>query len=190
MHDMLSRRSFVTGGVSALVLGHLRSARATLVRAITLTELVSLSKHAVVATPQASSSRWETVGDRERIVTYTPVRVEFVLDGSSPPNEIMVRTLGGRVGDLGQLVPGEAPLRKDATAALFLEPVAVDVFGVSAMAQGHYPIQTDAKGARRLQAHRISSATLAPDTAIVRLDGRTVGEAESFVYQEVARGAR
>jgi hypothetical protein len=102
----------------------------------------------------------------------------------------MVRTLGGRVGDLGQLVPGEAPMRKDATAALFLEPVATDVFGVSAMAQGHYPVQADAKGVRVLRAHKLSFAKLASDAAIVRLDGRTVGEVEAFVYQEVARGAR
>jgi hypothetical protein len=190
MHGMLSRRSFVMGGLSAFALGHARPAQATLVRAVTLSELVSLSKHAVVATPGASSSRWETIGDRERIVTYTPVRVQYVLDGSAPPNEIMVRTLGGRVGDLGQLVPGEAPMHKDATAALFLEPVATDVFGVSAMAQGHYPVLADAKGTRVLRAHRLSFAQLAPDAAIVRLDGRTVGEVEAFVYQEVARGAR
>jgi hypothetical protein len=187
---MLSRRSFVVGGLSAFALCRTRPAQATLVRAITLTELVGLSKYAVVATPGASSSRWETIGDRERIVTYTPVRVDYVLDGTSPANEIMVRTLGGRVGDIGQVVPGEAPIRSGATAALFLEPVATDVFGVTAMAQGHYAVRTDDQGARRLRANRLSFAKLAPDAAIARLDGRTVGEVESFVYQEVARGAR
>jgi hypothetical protein len=190
MLGMLSRRSFIAGGLSALALAHTRPARATLVRAVTLKELVSLSKHAVVATPGVSSSRWETIGDRERIVTYTPVRVQYVLDGTSPASELMVRTLGGRVGDIGQIVPGEAPMRSGATAALFLEPVATDVFGVSAMAQGHYVIQADEKGARRLHANRLSFAKLAPDAAIVRLDGKTVGEVESAVYQEVARGAR
>ena len=190
MLSMLSRRFFVAGGLSAIVLASARPAHATLVRAITLTELVGLSQHAVVATPTSSSSRWETIGDRERIVTYTPVRVEYVLDGSSPPNEIMVRTLGGRVGDLGQLVPGEAPLRKDVTAALFLESVATDVFGVTAMAQGHYPIALDQNGTRRLRAHRVDFVKLTTDAAIVRLDGRTVSEVETLVYREVARGAR
>lgn len=190
MLGMLSRRSFIAGGLSALALARTHTAQATLVRAITLKELVSLSQHAVVATPGASSSRWETIGDRERIVTYTPVRVQYVLDGTSPASEIVVRTLGGRVGDIGQLVPGEARLRKDATAALFVEPVTTDVFSVTAMAQGHYLIQADDTGTRRLRANRISTATLAPDAAIVRLDGRTVGEVESFVYQEVSRGAR
>jgi hypothetical protein len=187
---MLSRRSFIAGGLSAVALARTRAAQATLVRAVTLKELVSLSQHAVVATPGASSSRWETIGDRERIVTYTPVRVEYVLDGTSPGSELMVRTLGGRIGDLGQLVPGEARVRKDETAALFVEPVTSGVFAVTAMAQGHYLIQADDKGTRRLRANRLSFANLAPDMAIVRLDGRTVGEVESFVYQEVARGAR
>lgn len=174
----------------SLGLGRPRNAHATLVRAVTLTELVHSSQHAVVATTLAATSRWETVGDRERIVTYTPVRVQYALDGTSPATELMVRTLGGRVGDIGQLVPGEAPMRSGTTAALFLEPVATDVFGVTAMAQGHYPILSDDRGARRLRAHVLSIAKTPPDAAIVRLDGRTVGEVEGFVYQEVARGAR
>lgn len=190
MLSMLSRRSFVLGGLSAFALCRPRSAEATLVRAVTLTELVSMSKHAVVATAGTPSSRWETIGDRERIVTYMKVRVEHVLDGTSPGSEILVRTLGGRVGDIGQLVPGEAPLRPNTTSALFLEPVATDVFGVTAMAQGHYPLQADTAGTRRLVAHRLSFAKLAPDAAIVRLDGKTVSEVEAFVYQEVSRGAR
>ncbi len=187
---MLSRRSFVAGGLSALALGYVRPAQATLVRPVTLTELVSMSQYAVIATPGESSSRWETIGDRERIVTYSPVRIENVLDGTSPGSEIMVRTLGGSVGDVGQIVPGEAPIRKGVTAALFLEPVATDVYGVSAMAQGHYPIKADVQGARRLVAHRLSTEKLAPDTAIVRLDGKTISEVEAAVYQEVAHGAR
>lgn len=160
-------------------------------RALTLNELVNQSQHAVVGTPGDASSRWETIGGRERIVTYTQVRIEYPLDGAAPAtSEVVVRTLGGRVGDIGQVVPGEAPLRRLGTAALFLEPIASDVFVVTAMSQGHYPILADAKGARRLRAHSLTLKQMTSDAAVVRLDGRTVVEVEGLVYQEVARGAR
>ena len=194
MHRMLSRRSLITGGLSALAVSRVfrvRPAQATLMRAITLNELVSQSRHAIVATPGEASSRWETIGGHERIVTYTKVRVEYPLDGTAPPSsELVVRTLGGRVGDIGQIVPGEAPLRRLGTAALFLEPVATDVFAVTAMSQGHYPILADLKGAKRLRAPNLSLRQMTSDAAGVRLDGRTVVEVEGLVYQEVARGAR
>ncbi len=190
MHLMLSRRSLLVGGLAALTLGRARPAHATLVLPITLRELVSESQHAVVGTPGASTSRWESIGGNERIVTYTPLHVEHALDGTSPDSELMVRTLGGRVGDIGQVVAGEAPLLKNVTAAFFVEPVASDVFGVTAMAQGHYPILADVQGARRLRAHPIAFTRPTPDAAVLRLDGRTVSEVEGLVYQEVARGAR
>ncbi|HEX3597259.1 MAG TPA: hypothetical protein VHU80_19255 [Polyangiaceae bacterium] len=187
---MLSRRSLLVGGLTALAFGRARDANATLVLPVTLTELVSESQHAVVATPGAATSRWETIGGRERIVTYTPLHIEYTLDGTSPASEVMVRTLGGRVGDIGQLVPGEAALRQGASSALFLEPVATAVFGVTAMAQGHYPILADEKGARRLKANTLSFSKLSPDAALVRLDGQTVVDVEKLVSQEVASGAR
>jgi hypothetical protein len=188
---MLSRRSLLAGGLTALALGSARSAHATLALAVTLKELVAQSRHAIVGTPGDVTSRWETLGGRERIVTYTHVHVEDVLDGTQPASsDLVVRTLGGRVDDIGQVVPGEAPLRRNVTAALFLEPVATDVFAVSAMSQGHYPILADAKGARRLRANSPSLQRLTPEAAIVRLDGRTVLEVQGLVYQEVVRGAR
>src|SRR5262245_15817589 len=131
MHCMLSRRSLLAGGLSALAVSRVfrvRPAQATIMRAVTLNELVSQSRHAIVATPGEATSRWETIGGRERIVTYTQVRVEYPLDGTAPSSsELVVRTLGGRVGDIGQIVDGEAPLRRRATAALFLEPIATGV---------------------------------------------------------------
>jgi hypothetical protein len=190
MPFMLSRRSLLLGGLTALALGRTRPAHASLFLPVTLTDLVGLSQHAVVATPGVATSRWETMGGRERIVTYTPLRVESVLDGTSPSSELMVRTLGGRVGDIGQLVPGEAPLRENTTAALFLEPVGSNLFGVTAMAQGHYQLMADGKGLRRLKANMISFAKTTPAAAVVRLDGRTVVEVEGLVAEEVARGAR
>src|SRR5215475_11867859 len=108
MQRMLSRRSLLAGGLAMLAVGRVRPAQATIVRSVTLTELVQQSRHALVGTPTSTASLWETIGGTDRIVTYTRVRVEYPLDGTAPASsELVVRTLGGTVGDIGQVVPGE-----------------------------------------------------------------------------------
>ena len=193
MTCMLSRRSVLTGGLAVfagLASGG-RPARATIVRPVTLPELVGMSRHRIVGTPLSASARWETIGGSERIVTYHTLRVDYALDGTAPTaGDLVVRTLGGAVGDIGQIVPGEAPLRKGETAALFLEDVKTNVFAVSAMAQGHYRIFADEQGAKRVRANSFTLRGATSEAAVVRLDGRTVVDVESLVYQEVLRGGR
>ena len=89
-----------------------RPARATLSRAVRVEELVARSRHVLLGEPLESYSAWEKLGDRKHIVTYTRVRAHELLSGADPQQEeILVRTLGGRVGELGELVHGEARLR-------------------------------------------------------------------------------
>jgi hypothetical protein len=191
MQCMLSRRALLAGGLTAFAHGYARPAGATLVRPVTLTELVQMSRHRIVGTPLTASSRWETLGGSARIVTYTEVRVDYPLDGGAPAaSSLVVRTLGGAVGDIGQVVPGEAPLRKGATAALFLENVKADVFAVTAMAQGHYTLYADEQGTNRVRANAFTLRGAPSEAAVIRLDGRKVVDVESLVYQEVARGSR
>jgi hypothetical protein len=161
-------------------------------RPLSLAELVYQSRHALVGTPVSFEALWETVGRRQRIVTYTRLQVERPLDGRPPAaSELTLRTLGGQVGDIGQIVPGEAALRRGATAALFLEELSPAVFAVSGMAQGHYPLQADRQGLRRLHADLQAAEQAAfADAAVHRLAGRTVNEVETLVAAEVARGSR
>lgn len=164
-----------------------KRAGASVVRALSLSELVHTSRFAFVGTALSASGRWEVVGRSERIVTHTLVRVEHAVDGrSAPTREVMVRTLGGRVDDIGQVVPGEATLRLNEPATVFLQDLSKDVFAVTAMAQGHYPLVADAKGVKRLRP-RAALLELVGDvtgSAVRRLDGRTVPEVESMVYSE------
>jgi hypothetical protein len=193
---MLSRRSLVLGGL-ATVAGVATAGRAgaSVARALTLGELVHQSRHALVGTPLELFGQWETVGRRSRIVTYTLVRADHALDGQPPAtSEIMVRTLGGRVGDIGQTVPGEAMLVLGRPASIFVEDLSRDLFAVTGMAQGHYPVQADDQGVKRLRAaaglvELLGGANLA-DSAVHRLDGRTVTEVEGLVAGEIQRGAR
>jgi hypothetical protein len=188
---MVTRRGFLVGMAAA---GAAMSgvAHASVARAVGLNELVHKSRHAIVGTPIDASCKWETIGKRRRIVTYSLVRLEDSIDGRVPStNEMLVRTLGGAIGDLGQIVHGEAMLALDEPAAVFLSDIVEGVFRVTAMSQGHYPILVESAGPKRLHAG-VQSLELVgpPDGAVHRLDGRTLVEARSLVLEELARGIR
>jgi len=181
---MLSRRRVLGAiGLGCAGLASPRLAFATTARAITLPELVGLSRYALVGAATDAYSRWETVGNSRRIVTYTRVEVTQPIDGRPPPDaSLMLRTLGGRVGDIGQLVHGEARFEIGAASVLFVAPDEDGVFGVTAMAQGHYPLGTDPDSFVRLRASpNIPALVRVEGSAVQRLVSRTVVEAEGLV---------
>jgi hypothetical protein len=184
LRPMVSRRRVLGAiGVGCAALASPRLAFATMARAITLPELVGLSQYAFVGAATDASSRWESVGSSRRIVTYTRVEVTQPIDGRPPPDtSLLLRTLGGRVGDIGQLVHGEARFELGAPSVVFIAPDEDGVFGITAMAQGHYPLGTDPDAAVRLRASpNIPSLTRVEGSAVQRLVRRTVLEAEGLV---------
>ncbi|GAC1580599.1 MAG: hypothetical protein NVS3B20_11430 [Polyangiales bacterium] len=85
--------------------------------ALTLKDLVDRSEYVFVGIPKSRSSRWEA----GRIITYTVVGVDSVASGAIKAGDsITIRTLGGVVGDIGQIVHGEAVLPLSAPALLFI----------------------------------------------------------------------
>jgi hypothetical protein len=60
-------------------------------------------------------------------------------------NELRIRTLGGRVGDVGQLVEGEASLSGAESSLVFLAPHASD-YVVAGRAQGQLLVRRDVHG--------------------------------------------
>jgi hypothetical protein len=137
----------------------------------------------MVGEPLDSYSVWEQLGGRKHIVTYTRVRAHELLAGVDPKqDELLVRTLGGRVGDLGELVHGEAMLT---VGVLFVMPTR-DALGVTAMAQGHYPLLRDAAGAERLRRSPEASELLDEDgSAVKRFTGLQVAEARELIRRTV-----
>lgn len=125
-----------------------KEAAATTSVTLTLEELVELSRTVAVVEAVERSSRWEEVGDSKRIVTYTKLVVHDVLSGEKT-EEVWVRTLGGKVGKIGQHVAGEAQFTIGERAVVFLSK-AGDVSVVAGMAQGHYPL-VEKEGAIRLK---------------------------------------
>lgn len=163
-------------------------ALASVARGLSLAELRQGSRCCVHATALAAQSRWETVGRSRRIVTTTRVRVEQTIAGQSPGAEALVRTLGGQVGDVGQIVHGEAFLILGQMATLFLLPEHQGLHGVMGMAQGHYPIFTDERGARRLRrSPRAPELVDADKSASKVLAGRALPDAEWLISEAFAR---
>lgn len=185
----MDRRGVLRVGLAgALSLGITASARATLARALRVEELVARSQHVVVGEPLDAHCDYEEIGGRKHIVTYTRVRTLELLAGSTPKqDELLVRTLGGRVGKLGELVAGEAQLVLGAQGVLFVTP-AREVLAVTAMAQGHYPLERDRVGVARLQrsaqAHDLAAAG---DAAVRRLQGLSLPDARALLRAAVQR---
>jgi len=185
LRTMLSRRQWIGSvGVGCAAATWPGLASATLARAISLPQLVGLSQYALVGTATDANSRWEMLGKAKRIVTYVRLEVEQPIDGRPPPDtSLMLRTLGGRVGDIGQLVHGEVRFELGARSVVFLTPDSDGVLAVTAMAQGHYPLLADASEAvLRLQpSPNMPELVSIQGSAVQRLAQRTVFEAEQLV---------
>jgi hypothetical protein len=156
---------------------------------LTVAELVTGSASVVCGTPQERVSVWEdSAGGRgRRIVSYTHVHIDRVLDGK-PVGEVWVRTLGGEVGDLGQRVDGEAVLVPGQSALMFLSARSDGTSGVVGMGQGHYPLEMPAGQPMRVSSPRALGrllgkvGTLAASVpASIDLPGRTVEEVAQLV---------
>jgi hypothetical protein len=125
-------------------------ARATVMRALSLDALVQSSRRILVLTALGSECHFEDLGRRRRIVTDTRLRVEEGLaKADGVDSEIIVRTLGGAIGELGERVHGQAQLVLGEPCVAFLLQGPDGLHYVNGMAQGHYPL----KSARRLLAH-------------------------------------
>jgi hypothetical protein len=107
-----------------------------------MAELVNGATLVFAGTPLESRSLWE--GDASshgrRIVTYTRVRVDRLLDGKGQ-EEVWIRTLGGEVGDIGQQVAGEAVLRAGEPSLFFLHDRPDGSHFVVGMSQGQFLLE-------------------------------------------------
>jgi len=159
-----------------------RLARATTARAVALGDLVRRSTRIAHATPLEGSSRFEDIGDTRHIVTYTRLRVEDPIFGDTGETEILVRTLGGHVGELGEIVHGEAQLALNESCVVFLRANADGIEQVTEMAQGHYPLLADSGGALRLQASRNMPRLVGnPGAAVAQLANLRLPDARALI---------
>lgn len=140
--NSLSRRGLLLGvgsGLAASVVG--KPASATVMRSVSLSALTQSSRGIVIVTPLSAESRYEELGRRRRIVTDTRVRIEErVGKAEGFDSELMVRTLGGSVGNVGERVHGQVQWSLGAASVVFLLQGPDGLCYVNGMAQGHYPV--------------------------------------------------
>lgn len=128
--------------------------------AVSFDTLVKDADDVAVVTAGESQSVWED----GRIFTYTKVHVDQGVAGGdlAAGNDTYVRTMGGVVGKIGQLVDGEPVLSKEKASLLFLRKLKAGSFDVSARGQGQYPISVDAKTKERRLLRSSSAGMLLP----------------------------
>jgi hypothetical protein len=173
-------------GVGASLLA--KRASATLVRGMTLEELVGRSQHAVLGTPLGAECMYGAIGGRRMLVTETRLRVEGVLGLPAPSEQTLtVRTLGGRLADIGEIVHGQAELRIGQLCAAFFERDAAGVCWVTGMAQGHYPLDLKNEAWVLRASPQLPTIRDWEQSAVKRLVGTRLTEAEQLVAKASAR---
>lgn len=152
MLSRLSRRGCLAlAGASLACVLDARHAEAAVFRALSLQSLLRASHNVSAVTVLLAECHYVTMGSSRRIVTDTRVQIESALGrGSAGDAEVLVRTLGGVVGERGELVDGQAVLGTGERAVLFLGRSVPGLYFVVGMAQGHYPIRRGEDGTSRL----------------------------------------
>lgn len=178
-------------GLAALGLPALwpESAEASALTGLTLQELVERSDRVALCQAAGSESLWATVAGSQRIVTLTRLVELEKLTGVSSESEHIALTLGGRVGDLGQKVHGEAILPPEMPVVVFL---GADRAGsgvgfhrrIVGMAQGSFEVD-DSDRSRRLRPNRNLPRLLrrpgVGPLAIEELTGKDLGECARLI---------
>jgi hypothetical protein len=204
-----SRRALVLGGLAIVGAAGLiaRDAAASVSVSALFEELVQGSTAAAVVTPIERQGVWEG----GLIATYTRVHVDQVLGGALP-DEVWVRTLGGAVGKIGQIVEGEAQFPVGQPSLVFVRPhveprtqARAGSFVVVERAQGQFTVAGGAGDARRLaQASDLGSLVAPPPSHWARaaqrlppgiaprfahdvLDGRSLRDAAHEIASAWAR---
>lgn len=150
--------------ISSLSLNPLfeRPASASVSIAATWDGLLHDSSAAVLVTAAESRTVWEN----GRIYTYTHVHVDRPVAGTlGTGGDAWVRTMGGVVGKVGQLVEGEASFAPGEASLLFVRPGPVGAFIVTARAQGQFPLVKDGANPAHLVKSSGTGMLIGPRTA-------------------------
>jgi hypothetical protein len=159
-----------------------QSSSAGVARAVPLAELVRASDVVAIGTAVDSYSLWETVGARRRIVTYSRLRVDETV-GKSGETELLVRTLGGHVGKIGQIVHGEPMVAIGQRAMLFVRHMGDGTSTIVGRTQGYFPLVADVQGTVRLAAGPSGSRLVGnvAGSALHDLVGQTPADATRLI---------
>lgn len=126
-------RTKVWGLGLLLTIASVPQVSATSLMSLRLDELTATADHIVIGTVEAQQAHFVAHG--ERIITEVRIRISRSLRGAAPGSMLVVRHLGGVVGNIGQHVFGEASFQTGEEVLLFAELRAGSIYPVG-MAQG------------------------------------------------------
>ena len=181
--ERIQRRVVLGAAASLAALLLPARAGATLLRGLPLRDLVRRSHHVALLTALDSRCVYLEIAGRRAIVTESRLRVDDVVAREKPSSsELIVRTLGGQVGNEGELVHGQAEFSLDRPCLAFLTRGSDESLWVTGMAQGHYPIDTRSAAEPRLAPSPHLPTIRDWDRSAVRaLAGQTVLQARGLV---------
>jgi hypothetical protein len=183
--EILGVRKLVAVLVMAFLVTLVSSAaRASVSVAVTWDGLLHESVAAAVVTPVEARTVWEN----GRIYTYTRVHVDRAVAGElAAGTDAWVRTMGGVVGKVGQIVDGEPVLATGRPSLLFLHPGPIGAYEVTARGQGQFPVVTeDPKVGPRVVRNR-SVGALVPRPAGVVIQRLAAEALHDRPVEDVAR---
>lgn len=131
---MWNRRLGLLFVVASILLASLTAHATTLAR-MSLAKISQTAKVIVRARCLANETAW----DAGEIWTFTSFEVQETWSGSAP-SRIVVRLLGGKLGNLTSSVPGIPRFRPDEEVVLFLEPAGRGDFSIVRWEQGTFRI--------------------------------------------------
>jgi hypothetical protein len=138
-----SRRSLLLALALVVVAALHGRAVATVGSYVRMSTLVSMSEVIVRGTVVGGEAAWDA--GRHRIYTRTAVRVSHWFKGSGS-SEIVVQTVGGRVGAVVAGISGMPTFAPGEDVILFLHP-GTDYFYAAALSQGVFHVRSSTSGA-------------------------------------------
>lgn len=135
-------RSGFVGAYLLLVVGGTGSLGAVEVRPPPFAELVSAADYVVRARVASSRSDWEGAEPQRQIFSYFKLDVLEVLSGDVP-EPLVLRMLGGKIGEERVSIEGVPELRVGVEYVLFVRGNERQFYPLVAMMHGMYPIVRD-----------------------------------------------
>jgi hypothetical protein len=146
------------------------SAHATVIKVVELETLARSADVIVRGTTGASVSAFTE--DGKQIHTVTKVRVATTIKGVAD-SEIEVRTRGGTVGELTQMISGAPPLGEGREVILFLHRVSPRRFVIEGFVQGRFDVVKGPGGVAHVTQDLSAVGVLGADGAV--RPGATLG---------------
>jgi hypothetical protein len=136
--------------IAALALVGAQVAFATTVQKLTLQELTKKSESIVMARVDDAVSSWDAA--HKEIYTYFTLSVLQPVKGSKGATTIMLRQIGGTVGNIASVVPGMPSFRKGEEVVVFLtQKDAAGYPWVMGLQQGKYSVMTAKNGVKMVR---------------------------------------